>query len=111
MLIKSKIAEPLNSVPELLESLDMSCSGNGRQLPEDKVLCTSYRNTLGEDKVRLMSRLLTEIRRTRGITLEELSEIMGMGYAATAELASILETDGFITIDLLQRCCINVSKK
>ena len=43
----------------------------------------------------------------RGITVEELAEKTGIGYARTAELTGILELDSLITIDLLQRCSIN----
>ena len=110
-LIKNKIAEPLNSIPELMESLNMTSRRHGARPSDTQILCTTYKNTLADDKILLMSRILTEIRRRRGITLEELAEASGLGYATTAELTAILETDGFITIDLLQRCCINTSKK
>ena len=58
-----------------------------------------------------MARLLKTIRHRRGITIEELAEICSLGYSRTVELISRLETDGFITTDLLQRCSINPAKK
>ena len=42
-----------------------------------------------------------------GKTIEEISEKARLDYSRTAELARILEIDGFICIDLLQRCTIN----
>ena len=43
-------------------------------------------------------------------TIEELAECTGMSYSITANIAAMLETDGLISIDLLQRCFIMVEK-
>jgi hypothetical protein len=45
------------------------------------------------------------------MTIEELADTNGLTYAQTAELTSMLETDGFIKTDLLQRCSIDIGKK
>lgn len=110
-LIKSKIAEPLTSIPDLLDSLNITrCSPKG-QTDEISLMSSTYRDRMSEDKISLMSRLLLTIRQHRGLTIEELAEMNGLTYAQTAELTSILETDGFIKTDLLQRCSINIIKK
>jgi DNA-binding MarR family transcriptional regulator len=54
-----------------------------------------------------MSRLLTTIRQKRGITVEELAEFCALEYSRAVELCTCLELDGFINIDLLQRCSIS----
>jgi predicted transcriptional regulator of viral defense system len=66
---------------------------------------------MSEDKISLMSRLLLTIKQHRGMTIEELADMNGLTYAQTAELTSMLETDGFIKTDLLQRCSIDIGKK
>ena len=63
------------------------------------------------DRIEQMALLLKAIRHRRGISIEELAEKCGLGYARTVELTSRLETDGFISTDLLQRCSINPVKK
>lgn len=110
-LIKSKIAEPLTSIPEFLESMNISAASIKNSSSEVDRLCATYRSLIPEEKIGKMSELLLTIRKHRGVTIEELADRCGLTYAQTAELTAILETDGFIKTDLLQRCCINISKK
>jgi len=110
LLIKSKIAEPLTSIPEFMESLDIPASAPPPSKPDIQVLADAYGTLLSEDKIGQMARLLTIIRQNRGITIEEIAESTGLSYSRTAELTSTLEMDGFIKRDLLQRCSININK-
>jgi hypothetical protein len=55
-----------------------------------------------------MCSILTEIKRNRGITTDELSDNIGIGFIKTMELTGMLEIDGIISIDLLRRCSINL---
>lgn len=41
----------------------------------------------------------------RGITPEELARHLGLAYPRVLELVGLLEADGFLTTDLLRRCC------
>lgn len=110
MLIRSKIAEPLTSIPEFLDNIGMK-GGTERAVSDVDMLCATYEKTAQADRIDQMARLLKAIRHRRGITIEELAEICSLGYSRTVELTSRLETDGFITTDLLQRCSINPAKK
>ena len=109
-LIRSKIAEPITSVEELTDSLGLNRnrirSGNGIR----EVVGSAYRSTLSAEKTELAVTLLTMIRKERGITVEELAQNTGISYSMIANMAAMLETDGFISIDLLQRCFIMVEK-
>ncbi len=110
-LIRSKIAEPLTSIPELLSSLNMTSESSASPCSDIQTVSSTYQSIMPLDKIQTMAGILTAIRQKRGITIEELAQHFCLGYATAAELTSILETDGFITTDLLQRCCINMSKK
>lgn len=66
----------------------------------------NYSGRIPENRISQMAVLLLAIRENRGITLEELCQKCRMDYGLVAMLAGMLETDGFISIDLLQRCCI-----
>ena len=110
MLIRSKIAEPLTSTQDLLDSLGMKHLNAPEAISDMEALNARYRCRVTEDRLDLLSRLLSIIRNKRGITVEELSLESGLDYATTVELTSILEIDGFINRDLLQRCCINIRK-
>ena len=111
LLIRSKVAEPLTSVPEFLDSLGMKGESTEGPATDREILEQTYKSIAPADKVDQMARLLTIIRKRRGITIEELADISSLGYAKTVELTSRLETDGFISTDLLQRCSINPVKK
>ena len=110
MLIRSKIAEPLTSVEDFLENIGMQ-GRPGETVSDMDRLSSVYEKAATADRIDQMASLLKAIRHRRGITVEELAEACGFGYARTVELTSTLETDGFISIDLLQRCCINPVKK
>lgn len=107
-LIGEKIAEPLTSPQDLIKALGFkSLSQSKRPESDMAVLEGRYDGAFPRDRIGQMAAILLSIRRRRGITVEEISEETGLGYSRTAELISVLETDGFISTDLLQRCTIN----
>lgn len=111
MLIKSKIAEPLTSIPELLDSLGIESTNTVEPMSDAEALSSTYKMDTSSDRISQMARLMKIIRQKRGITVEDLAEESGLGYAKTVELTSTLEMDGFISTDLLQRCCIAHKKR
>ena len=105
-LIREKIAEPITSVEELVKSLKLSSTGRSRTENVNERLNTTYSGIISDDRISRMSVLLLAIRQERGITLDELCQCCGMDYSTVSTLARTLEADGFITIDLMQRCSI-----
>ena len=63
---------------------------------------------LPEADVERLADLALRIRANRGISYDELCGETGLDYAAVAGGAGLLEEEGFICVDLLQRCTINV---
>ena len=109
-LIKNKIADPIISTDELIKSLGLNSAGKKRSESLENSLTSTYAGKIAEDRISLMASLLLAIREERGITLEELCSRCGMDYGLVATLTGTLETDGFITIDLMQRCSILTHK-
>ena len=109
-LIRSKIAEPLISIEDLTSSLGLNRAGIRDRMSLGETVLSEYETRLSPEKTELAITLLTMIKTERGITIEELSEATGISYSMTANMAAMLETDGFISIDLLQRCFILVEK-
>ena len=108
-LIREKIAEPITSTQELIASLGFKIQSRKESRENDlEMLERAYSSDTSNDSINQMASILLAIRRNRGITIEEIAEKTSLGYVRTAELARLLETDGFISIDLLQRCTINV---
>lgn len=111
LLIKEKIAEPVTSTQDLTKSLGFRTLTNSNNLISDRdLLQQQYASSLSQDKISQMAEIILRIRKERGITIEEISEISQMEYSKVAELTSLLESDGIISIDLLQRCTINIRK-
>ena len=49
-------------------------------------------------------------RKERGISVEDIALASGMEYGTVSGLASLLESDGMISVDILRRCSINIRK-
>lgn len=102
-LIRDKVAEPLTSLEDLIEVMDL-CNGNpsaGKDIIDH--MNSSYGNSAPENA----AMLITIIKNNRDITIEELAEISDIPYYKVSETCRILESDGFLSIDLLLRCSIN----
>lgn len=108
LLIREKIAEPLTSPPELINSLGFGTVSRKAPPESDLIrLGNAYSASISKDRISQMAAILLTIRKYRGITIEEVAVKNNLEYSRTADLVRILETDGFISTDLLQRCTIN----
>ena len=111
LLIKEKIAEPIISAQDLTKSLGFkTLTNSNNSISDQDLLQQQYATFLSQDKISQMANLILQIRKNRGITIEEISEACQLEYSKVAELTSLLESDGIISIDLLQRCTINIRK-
>ena len=106
-LIREKVAEPVTSAESFLESLGMKSTGRRRTESFMERLHGTFGDRFTSEDLEQMHEILHIINRERGITVEEIGTRTGSGYRKTMERASMLEIEGFISIDLLQRCSIN----
>ena len=106
-LIRSGCAAPVTSERDLVESLGFIFR---KESGKHAVPSEYYSGVMDKDSVGMMSRILLLIRKNRRMSLDELAEATALPYGTVAELCGILETDGFISIDLMQRCTINRKK-
>lgn len=109
-LIRNKIASPITSIEDFLRELGIKQSRKNSQRDLSSDLETRYKGSLTEDKICQMGKILLAIREERGITTEDISIQTGIDYVRVSQLLGMLETDGIITCDLLQRCFINFQK-
>ena len=111
LLIREKIAEPLTSPKDLIEYLGFTSTIRQNAPASDQaILEKAYASSVSADRIGQMAKILLTVRKCRGIMIEDLASETGLDYKRTVELARILETDGFISMDLLQRCTINIRK-
>ena len=111
ILIREKTAEPITDIDTLIENLNLS-----RQSTESPGKCINDKDLLAascqvnDSDIDRMCAILIEIRNQRGITTEEISLNTGLDFMTVSRLSAILEAEGFINTDLLQRCSINTKK-
>lgn len=109
-LIRNKVAEAVIGDDDFLKSLGMTSAGKRDRITDKEKIAAMYGKHMPADRIDMLAAALLVIRRHRGMTVEELADSLGTDYSNAAMLAGLLESDGFITIDLLQRCCINIIK-
>lgn len=109
LLIRENVAQAITNISLL--AVDLGLNGNtSRVRNAEETLREAYSGQCTEERFKAILTLYQNIRKNRGAGTEELARITGMPYSRTAELVSLLESDGFICTDLLQRCTINVKK-
>ena len=109
-LLRDKIAEPLTSPADLMDSLSMKYIAKSKGIPIETRLEDIFGTDISKEELQAMKDLLPHIRKNRGITIEELSYMAGMSYRLTFQTCSRMESEGIISTDLLQRCSI-IDKK
>ena len=109
LLIKNKIAESIDSVEGLIESLGMQMHTRKNAVSDTELLQGIFSGTT-PSTIHEMTSILSAIRKNRGMNLDDLADFTGLGYRKTSQLTAMLEMEGIISIDLLQRCTINIGK-
>lgn len=108
LLIKEKIAEAVDSVEGMMDSMGMK-RAKGSALPTAaEVIMDLFADKADPVMVKELIDAVRTIRTHRGITLDDLSALLASDYSRISRLAGMLEMEGVISVDLLQRCTLNV---
>ena len=108
-LIGDKTAEPLTDLDAFLADLGLKKKPVRKKVAEEALSVRVHARYSGcidgktAGQLELLARL---IQARQDITLEELASESGLDWGAVTALSAILECDGFIRTDLLQRCSI-----
>jgi len=108
-LLREKIAEPITGLDGLSVMLGLGVWKRGGREDLASEVRACYSRSLPEDQVALLVAVACLVKARRGISIEEICAEIPVSYGDGAALAGMLETDGFIRIDLLQRCSVDVS--
>lgn len=107
LLIRQNVAEPVISPETLAESLGLGRSAGARRRPVGEELAQHFAGMLPEEELERLRAVMEAVGEHRGITIEELCTQLETGFPEAARYTGLLESEGFITIDVLQRCTIN----
>lgn len=107
-LIEEKAAELLFSPESFAEKAGLQIvTGKRRPLAEDLILDGGCFPELSIEERKALAKLSGIIRRSRDISIEELRIITGLEYNEVSSMTALLESEGIIKTDILQRCCLN----
>ena len=105
-LIQQKVAEPLTELGLLSEQLSLGrWAGNPASDLEGEVR-RCFAATENPRRLALLQKLAITISQSRGISLEELSERFAEEGEPLTVPISLLEAEGFVSVDLAGRCRI-----
>lgn len=107
LLIQEKLAEPIISLRSLPEALGLGRWDRRNTDSLESELDKRLGSALPPERMESVRALARLIKRERGISLDDLCVRLHMPYQEVSAAAMTLESNGFISIDLMQRCCIN----
>lgn len=107
-LLREKLAEPITDTTHFLDMLGLGCVSRKKKESIENEIIALYGQILSEEETGNLLTILSLIRKERGITLDDICDAARLPYGTVARLAGMLESDGIICTDLLQRCVINV---
>jgi len=102
LLLRNKTAEPVISEEDLLEKLGMRHRKGRREAAGD--VLTSAAALYGPDDRKCA--LLGLVKAEPGITVRELCARTGWALSEVIAASGILESDGLLSVDILQRCVL-----
>jgi len=105
-LIHSHIAEPIISCEAFLKDLDYKYKAQ-KTVDLAFQIRNFYAGSLDDDKIRLAVKLVEIIKKKRGISVDELVVETSIPCNRITSIVNRLESDGFLTVDLLQRCSVS----
>ena len=107
-LLREKLAEPVTDTVHFLDVLGLGRPQRRSTAGFEEQIKDRYGGSLDQEEMADLLAVASAIRRRRGITPEEICPEACLPYSRVIRLVGLLESDGFISMDLLQRCAINV---
>lgn len=104
-LIHAHIANPIISCEEFLKDLDYKYK-TVKTEELSRQIKNYYSGSMDEGRIRLALKLVDLIKKRQGIQIDELSAETSIPCNRIMSVVNRLESDGFLTVDLLQRCTV-----
>lgn len=107
-LLREQVAAPVASPEALPAALGLGQLRRSRTADLETAVRQRFAPALPQEEVERLVRIALLIRGSRGIQPDGICRETGLGYAETVRATGLLEEEGFIETDLLQRCTIKV---
>ncbi len=105
-LIKENLAIPLNSIEEFIEEQNWFMPNKSK---EDicQNIYKQYSNKLLDKDLSLLIQIFNLIQSEQEINMNDICKILNYEYPIVSTLCNLLESDDYISIDLMQNCYID----
>ena len=107
-LIDNNVAKPICRLDSLVRHLGLGECRPAGKIDLKTFMLDRYSASLGEEDSLLAVAIAEKVGERRGISFDELCEELSKPYSSICRLANMMENDGIISTDLLQRCCLKV---
>lgn len=102
-LIRTSMAEIITDPEDLVERLGFKGKGRRKAIDLGQDALSHYIETEAEERASQIVDVLMAIRSNSGITAEGISRLTSLPITDTISICTLLESDGYITMDILQR--------
>ena len=110
LLLREQLAAPVASPEALPAILGLGRLRLTRKAELGQAVQERFGAALPPDEVARLVQIARLVHAQRGICFDEICRETGIDYAPVVRAAGLLEEEGFLSVDLLQRCTINTKK-
>ena len=105
-VIREKIAEPLTDLAVFVKGLGLGALNRRNKAVLEEEINRVFAGTEAPEDLGRLQQVAALIKKDRGITIDEIGARCGLEYIDAKRYVGMLETEGIIYTDLLQRCSI-----
>ena len=105
-IIMEKIAEPLTDLNDFVKGLGLGLLTRRNKAVLEEEIDRVFSQSEDEEDVHRLQQVAFFIKKNRGTTIDEICAGTGLEYKDARRYVGMLETEGIIYTDLLQRCSI-----
>lgn len=105
-LLREKLAEPITDLEAMVQVLGLGRSGVAIKERLEERIKRCFEGIIPDEDLAGMLEIAGWIRKRRGVTLDELCSLSGRSYSSISTMTGLMESEGLISLDLLQRCTI-----
>ena len=110
LLIRQNIAEPIGDLSTLSERLGLGKPAKKKEADFLKAVSDKYESEMDEAGLSLIKSIASLVKKRRGISMDEICQEKHLTFSTLSYYVNLLECDGFINVDLLQRCYHNTGQ-
>ena len=103
-LIRAKVAEPIDDIDAFASSVGLGTFTRRNKLILKEEIERVYSSRTDRQEIDFIYEVARMIKDNRGVSIDEICAVRGCSWAEATKATGMLQADGFIEVDLFQRC-------